>query len=85
MKNQIKSLFLVILFAGISNAVWGQASTQGKEFWVSSSIVCSPAKGEGIDPYLAVSASVYGNYHWWRRKCHQHYLASWRRFMDRVQ
>ena len=55
MKNQLKSLFLVILFAGISNAVWGQASTQGKEFWVSSSLVCSPDKATPT-PYIAISA-----------------------------
>ena len=47
---------LIVALASCTLHLWGQASTQGKEFWVSSSIVCSPAKGEGIDPYLAVSA-----------------------------
>ena len=35
--------------------VWGQASTQGKEFWLSSSLVCSPDK-KTPTPYIAVSA-----------------------------
>ena len=49
-------VFLVAFLAGTTAPAWGQASTQGKEFWVSSSIVCSPTKNAGIDPYLAVSA-----------------------------
>lgn len=34
---------------------WGQASTQGKEFWVSSTLVCSPDKATPA-PYIAISA-----------------------------
>ncbi|MBQ2189502.1 MAG: PKD domain-containing protein, partial [Paludibacteraceae bacterium] len=56
MKNQIKSLLLVAFMLGTVIPAWSQASTQGTEFWVSSSIVCSPSNGKGIDPYLAVSA-----------------------------
>ena len=57
MKNQIKSLFLVILFAGISNAVWGQASTEGKDFWVANTIVCQPpSASDPAFPTIAVSA-----------------------------
>ena len=57
MKNQIKSLFLVILFAGISNAVWGQASTEGKDFWVANTIVCQPPSANSpAFPTIAVSA-----------------------------
>ena len=56
MKKQLKSLLLVAFFACTTLPAWSQASTQGKEFWVSSSIVCSPSNGKGIDPYLAVSA-----------------------------
>lgn len=56
MKNQIKSLLLVAFMLGTVIPAWGQASTQGKEFWVSSSIVCSPAKDQGIEPYIAISA-----------------------------
>ena len=55
MKKQIQSLLLVALFAWMSAPVWGQASTQGKEFWVSSTIVCSPNKATAT-PYIAVSA-----------------------------
>ena len=56
MKKQLKSLLLVAIFACITLPAWSQASTQGKEFWVSSSIVCSPAKNQGIEPYIAISA-----------------------------
>lgn len=56
MKKQLKSLLLVAIFACITLPAWSQASTQGKEFWVSSSIVCSPAKKQGIEPYIAISA-----------------------------
>ncbi len=56
MKRLIKSLLLIVSMLGIIVPAWGQASTQGKEFWVSSSIVCSPANGKGIDPYIAISA-----------------------------
>ena len=56
MKRFIKSLVLVTLLIGMTAPAWGQASTQGTEFWVSSSIVCSPSNGKGITPYIAVSA-----------------------------
>lgn len=56
MKKVSKTLLLVALFIGTTTSAFGQASTQGKEFWVSSSIVCSPAKDKGIEPYIAISA-----------------------------
>jgi len=56
MKRFIKSLVLVPFLIGMTAPAWGQASTQGKEFWVSSSIVCSPSSGKGITPYIAVSS-----------------------------
>ena len=56
MKKQLKSLLLVALLASYCIPAWSQASTQGKEFWVSSSIVCSPANGKGIEPYIAISS-----------------------------
>ena len=56
MKKQLKSLLLVAFFACTTLPAWSQASTQGKEFWVSSSIVCSPAKDKGIEPYIAISS-----------------------------
>ena len=56
MKKRFKSLLLVAILVFTTLPAWSQASTQGKEFWVSSSIVCSPSNGKGIDPYLAVSA-----------------------------
>lgn len=55
MKRFIESLVCVTVLLCMAVPAWAQ-STQGKEFWVSSSIVCSPANGEGIEPYIAVSA-----------------------------
>lgn len=56
MKRLFQLLMCGTLFLGISAPTWGQASTQGKDFWVSSSIVCSPSNGQGIAPYIAISA-----------------------------
>lgn len=55
MKKQFKSLLLVAIFACTTLSAWSQASTEGKEFWVSSSLVCSPDKATPT-PYIAVSA-----------------------------
>ncbi|MGN0226851.1 MAG: PKD domain-containing protein [Paludibacteraceae bacterium] len=55
MKKQLKALLLVAFFACTTLPAWSQASTQGKEFWVSSSLVCSPDKATPA-PYIAVSA-----------------------------
>ena len=35
MKKQLKSFLLIVLLVGMTIPVWGQTSTQGKEFWVS--------------------------------------------------
>ena len=59
MKKQLKSLLLVAIFACTTLPAWSQASTQGKEFWVSSTIICSPDKDASKrkpTPYIAVSA-----------------------------
>ena len=55
MRKFCKSLLLVALFIITAVPVWGQASTQGKEFWVSSSLVCSPDKSTAT-PFIAISA-----------------------------
>lgn len=55
MKKVSKTLLLVALFIGTTTSAFGQASTQGKEFWVSSSLVCSPDKATPT-PYIAISA-----------------------------
>lgn len=55
MKRFIKSLVLVTLLIGMTAPAWGQASTQGTEFWVSSTLACSPDKKTAV-PYIAVSA-----------------------------
>ena len=59
MKKQLKSILLIVSLMGIALPSWGQASTQGKEFWVSSTIVCSPDNTESKrtpNPYIAISA-----------------------------
>lgn len=57
MKKLSKITLLVVLFIGMTAPAWGQASTQGKEFWVSSTIVCSPGgSGNKAEPYIAISA-----------------------------
>lgn len=55
MKRFIESLVCATVLLCMAVPAWAQ-STQGKEFWVSSSIVCSPTKNTGIEPYIAVSA-----------------------------
>lgn len=42
---------------GYAAQAWGQASTVGRDFWVSSTIVCSPGgSGNKATPYIAISA-----------------------------
>ena len=55
MKTHFKAFLLIVLFVGMTIPAWGQASTQGKEFWVSSTLVCSPDKATPT-PYIAISA-----------------------------
>ena len=55
MRKQIKSLLLIASLIVTAVPAWSQATTQGKEFWVSSSLVCSPDKATPT-PYIAVSA-----------------------------
>lgn len=53
----MKKISKVILLAALCSLAipsWAQ-STQGKEFWVSSSLVCSPDKATPT-PYIAISA-----------------------------
>ena len=60
MKNVTKSLLLVALLLGTTLPAWSQASTLGKEFWVSSTLACSPetdrSKVKQANPYIAISA-----------------------------
>lgn len=57
MKRFIQSLLLVAFFIGTTVPVWGQTSTQGKEFWVSLIPSQDPEnKGEGFAPYIAISS-----------------------------
>ena len=54
MKKQLKALLLVVLLACYGLPSLAQ-STQGTEFWVSSTLVCSPDK-KTANPYIAISA-----------------------------
>jgi hypothetical protein len=57
MKNQIKSLLLVAFVLGTVIPAWGQASTEGKDFWVANTIVCQPPTASSAAyPTIAVSA-----------------------------
>ena len=58
MKKQIKSLLLIALLVGMSAPIWGQASTEGKEFWVGLFNASSPSgfKEKCFDPFIAISA-----------------------------
>lgn len=55
MKHFVKSLLIVACCIATTLPAWSQASTQGKEFWVSSTLVCSPDKATPA-PYIAISA-----------------------------
>ena len=57
MKNQIKSLLLVAFVLGTVIPAWGQASTEGKDFWIANTIVCQPPTASSpAFPTIAVSA-----------------------------
>lgn len=57
MKKQLKSLLLVAFFACTTLPAWGQASTEGKDFWVANTIVCQPPEAKSpAFPTIAVSA-----------------------------
>ena len=55
MRKHIQLFVLIALLIGYAAPLLAQASTEGKEFWVSSSLVCSPDKATPT-PYIAVSA-----------------------------
>ena len=55
MKKLSKIALLATFLVASFSPAWGQASTQGKEFWVSSTLVCSPDK-DTATPYIAISA-----------------------------
>ncbi len=52
--KHISKVVLLVLLSMLTIPSWAQ-STQGKEFWVSSSLVCSPDKATPT-PYIAISA-----------------------------
>lgn len=62
MKKLFKSLLLVVFLVSMSLPSWGQASTQGREFWVALTASRGPDHAQpssattGFRPYIAVSA-----------------------------
>lgn len=57
MKKQLESLLLVIGLLGMALPSWGQASTEGKDFWVANTIICQPpSASSSAFPTIAVSA-----------------------------
>ena len=57
MKRSSTFVLLIALFAGMAIPVWGQSSTEGKEFWVGLTMaIRPPGSGDGeASPYLAIS------------------------------
>ena len=57
MKRSSTFVLLIALFAGMAIPVWGQSSTEGKEFWVGLTMaIRPPGDGDGeASPYLAIS------------------------------
>lgn len=57
MKRFIQSLTLVTLFVSMSIPAWSQASTEGKDFWLATTIICQPptASNKAV-PYIAISS-----------------------------
>lgn len=58
--KKVSKLLLVALFLGTIVPVWGQSSTEGKEFWVGLTMAIRPPGGSDSDggqatPYLAIS------------------------------
>ena len=58
MKKQLKSLLLIVCLLSMTIPSWGQASTEGKEFWVGLLMANSPSgfSGSSFNPFIAISA-----------------------------
>ena len=54
MKQFVKSVLFVVLAFVTSMPAWGQASTEGKEFWITLLQANSP-ENDPLEPYLAIS------------------------------
>lgn len=58
MKKVSKTLLLVALFMGMAIPSWGQASTEGTDFWVALTLSANPGGG-GFTPFIAISTQDY--------------------------
>lgn len=57
MKHSITIVCILICLLGNMVPAWGQSSTEGKDFWLASTIVCQPpTASKAAVPYIAVSA-----------------------------
>lgn len=55
--RKISKLLLIVALASCTLHLWGQASTEGKDFWVANTIVCQPPTASSpAFPTIAVSA-----------------------------
>ena len=59
MKRFIKSLTFVILFVGMAIPVWGQASTEGQEFWVALNMTTGTG-GTDHEPFICITTQHPG-------------------------
>lgn len=59
MKKQLKTLLLVACFISMALPSWGQASTEGKEFWVALNITTSTG-GTDHKPFICITTQHPG-------------------------
>lgn len=59
MEKQIKTLLLVVFLLGTLVPVWGQASTEGKEFWVALNMTTGTG-GTDHEPFICITTQHPG-------------------------
>lgn len=59
MKKQLKSLLLVAFFACTTLPAWGQASTEGREFWVALNMTTGTG-GTDHSPFICITTQYQG-------------------------
>ena len=59
MEKQIKTLLLVVFLLGTLVPVWGQASTEGKEFWVALNMTTGTG-GTDHEPFICITTQHQG-------------------------
>ena len=59
MKKQLKSFLLIISLLGLALPTWGQASTEGKEFWVALNMTTGTG-GTDHEPFICITTQHQG-------------------------